>query len=412
MNQAPGKKWDHLIINTHLATMTGDSGYGTIDNGALAISDERIAWIGYMKDLPDAPSECAVEVHSAQNRWLTPGLIDCHTHMVFAGNRAGEFEQRLKGASYESIAAAGGGIMSTVRATRSASENALVEAAAGRLRHLSSEGTTTVEAKSGYGLTTEAELRILRAIQRLDERSTTRVVPTFLGAHAVPPEFSGESDRYLDLVIEEMLPQVAELPTAVAVDAYCESIAFSRDQVARLFAAARDAGLQVKLHADQLSDLDGAALAAEFGALSADHLEYASDAGIRAMAKAGTVAVMLPGAFYTLRETQLPPIDLCREAGVRMAVSTDCNPGTSPLSSLITAMNNACILFRMTAEEALRGVTINAAHALGLSESIGSLEVGKLADIAIWDIDAPGDLCYWVGGRRCTRLYKSGQVVF
>ena len=412
MNQAPGKKWDHLIINTHVATMAGDRGYGIIDEGALAISDQRIAWVGPMKDLPDAPSECAVDVFSAQNQWLTPGLIDCHTHMVFAGNRAGEFEQRLNGVSYQEIAAQGGGIMSTVRATRAASENALVEAAAGRLRHLVSEGTTTVEVKSGYGLDTETELRLLRSIQRLDERSPTRVVPTFLGAHAIPPEFSSDVDGYVNLVINEMLPQVADLRTPVAVDAYCESIAFSRDQVARIFSAARDLGLHVKLHADQLSDLDGAALAAEFGALSADHLEFSSDAGIRQLADAGSVAVLLPGAFYTLRETQLPPVGACREFGVPMAVSTDCNPGTSPLSSLITAMNQACILFRLTTEEALRGVTINAARALGIDEATGSLEPGKIADIAVWDIDAPGDLCYWVGGRRCTRLYQSGQVVF
>ena len=411
MDNLPARKWDHLIINANLATMRDDH-YGIVEQGALAIADTRIAWVGCMKDLPGAPDDCAAEVHSATGQWLTPGLIDCHTHLVFAGDRSGEFEQRLEGASYEEIARAGGGILSTVRATRAADESELVQLAASRLRHLISEGVTTLEVKSGYGLSTESELRMLRAARRLDDRSPATIVTTLLAAHAVPPEFQNRADAYIDLVCNEMLPQAHDEGLVDAVDAYCEKLAFSPAQVRRVLEAAAGLGLPVKLHADQLSDLGGAELAASLGALSADHLEYTSDAGVAALARAGTVAVLLPGAYYALREERLPPIAALREHGVPMAVATDCNPGTSPLSSLITAMNHACISFRMTPAEALRGVTVNAARALGLGDQVGRLEVGLQADLALWEISHPAALAYWVGGRRCRRLYKRGTLVY
>jgi imidazolonepropionase len=408
-----GKKWDYLIINAHLATMV-DNGepYGAIRHGALAIADQRIAWLGPLNELPGAPENCANKVYAASGLWLTPGLIDCHTHLVFAGNRASEFEQRLNGVSYEEIARKGGGILSTVNATRSANEGDLVEKAAERMRHLRSQGVTRVEVKSGYGLTLESELRMLRAIRRLQERQPIDVSSTFLGAHAVPPEFKDDSDAYVDLVCNEMLPVIKEQGLADAVDAYCESIAFSTDQVRRVFETASKLGFDLKLHADQLTDCGGASLAAEFKALSADHLEYTGEAGVKAMAKAGTIAVMLPGAFHNLQDPQKPPIQSLREHAVPMAVATDCNPGSSPLSSIITAMNLACIHFKMTPEESLAGVTINAAKALGVDQQVGSLEVGKMADLALWDISEPAELAYWVGGRRCRRLYKDGQAVY
>jgi imidazolonepropionase len=413
MAPGPGKKWDHLIINANLATMTSNGEpYGAIQQGAVAITDRNIAWLGSMQDLPGAPEECAAKVLSAGGHWITPGLIDCHTHLIFAGNRAGEFEQRLNGVSYEEIARQGGGIVSTVNATRGAQESTLVELAAERMRHLCAEGVTMVEIKSGYGLETEAELRILRAARRLSERQPIEVRPTFLGAHATPPEYQGRDDAYIDLVCTEMLPAVVEQGLACAVDAYCEGIAFSVQQTQRVFNAAADLGLPVKLHADQFSDMGGASLAAEFAALSADHLEYTAEEGLKAMAAAGTVAVLLPGAFHTLRETQMPPVARMRDLGVAMAVATDCNPGSSPLSSLLTAMNLSCLMFGLTPEEALRGGTIVAAQALGVDEHYGSLEVGKRADMALWDIAEPAELCYWIGGRRCRSLFKFGQQVF
>lgn len=403
--------WDHLIINARLATMEGD-GYGVVEAGALAIRNHDIAWVGQMKDLPAAPEDCARQVFSAAGLWVTPGLIDCHTHLLFGGSRADEFERRLGGESYESIARSGGGIMSTVRATREASENELIERAAWRVRHLLSEGVTTLEVKSGYGLDVESELKMLRALGRLDDRTAIEILPTFLGAHTIPTEFRDKPDAYVDLIVDEMLPAVADQKLARAVDAYGESIAFSPAQVSRVFDRARELDLPVKLHADQLSDQGGAELAARYNALSADHLEYSSTAGINAMAQAGTIAVLLPGAFHTLRETQMPPISAMRDAGLPLAVATDCNPGTSPLSSIITAMNHACIVFRLTPVEALRGVTLHAAAALGRADSLGSLAVGKQADISVWDIDTPADLAYWVGGRRCRRVYKAGEIVF
>lgn len=405
--------WDQLWIHAHLATMdpTGESGdepYGAIRHGALAIRGDRIAWVGPMDALPGEPQDLASTVHDAGGRWLTPGLIDCHTHLVFGGDRAQEFEMRLGGASYEAIARAGGGIRSSVKATRDASEDELVDTARRRLGWLLREGVTTVEVKSGYGLDLDTELRMLRAARRLAAETPVRVRTTFLGAHAVPEEFHGRPEAYLDVVCESMLPAVAEAGLADAVDAFCEGIAFSPEQTARVFERARDLGLPVKLHADQLSDLGGAALAARFGALSADHLEYTSDAGAAALAEAGTVAVLLPGAFYVLRESQRPPVDAFRRHGVPMAIATDCNPGSSPVGSLLLMLNMACTSFHLTPEEALAGVTVHAARALGLGDEVGRLAPGLRADIVEWDISRPAELCYWLGAELRRRVVFGG----
>jgi len=332
-----------------------------------------------------------------EGRWITPGLIDCHTHLIYAGDRAHEFELRLAGASYEEIARAGGGIVSTVHATRSASENQLVSEALPRLDALLAEGVTTIEVKSGYGLTIDDEMKMLKAAGRLAEGRTVRVVRSFLGAHALPPEFADDADAYITLVSEVMMPKLAEAGLVDAVDAFCEGIGFSPAQTERVFAAAAALGLPVKLHAEQLSNLHGAELAARCGALSADHLEHLDEAGVAAMAKAGTVATLLPGAFYFVRETKLPPIEALRAAGVPIAIATDCNPGTSPLTSLLLAMNMAATLFRLTLEECLLGVTRNAARALGLLHEIGTLEAGKACDLAIWDVERPAELVYRMG---------------
>ncbi|MCX7892652.1 MAG: imidazolonepropionase [Burkholderiales bacterium] len=388
--------WDALWTNARLATMRGGR-YGVVERGAIAASGGRIAWVGGAADLPGEPAKLAREIHECGGRWLTPGLVDCHTHLVHAGNRAREFEQRLEGASYEEIARAGGGIVATVRATRAASEVELAALAGKRLARLVAEGVTTVEVKSGYGLDVAAETKMLRVARLVGATAAIEVRTTFLGAHALPPEFRDRREAYLDLVCETMLPAVAGAGLADAVDAFCERIAFTPEETARVFERARALGLPVKLHADQLSDCGGAALAARFGALSADHLEYASEEGIRAMARAGTVAVLLPGAFYFLRERQLPPVGLLREHGVPMAVATDLNPGSSPLESILLAMNMACTLFRLTPEEALAGVTAHGARALGLAASHGTLEVGKVADFALWDVETPGELAYRMG---------------
>lgn len=388
--------WDKLWIDGRLATMTEGAPYGAIEKGALGIEGGRIVYAGPQDELPEAADNLAREVVRLEGRWMTPGLIDCHTHLVYGGDRAEEFELRLEGATYAEIAEAGGGIVSTVKATRAASEEQLYHAALPRLQALLAEGVTTVEIKSGYGLDLENELKMLRVARWLGESLPVTVKTTFLGAHAVPPEFEGDKEAYLQAVLE-MLPAVKDSGLADAVDGFCEGIAFSNDQVRRLFEKARELGLPIKLHADQLSDLGGAALIAEFGGLSADHLEYTSDAGIEALGKAGPVAVILPGAFYTLRETQLPPIDKLREHGVPMALASDCNPGSAPVTSLLLMLNMACTLFRLTPEEALAGVTRNGARALGLAETHGTLEPGKAADLAIWDIERPAELAYRIG---------------
>jgi imidazolonepropionase len=373
----------------------GSLDLGVVENGIVAAKGGRIVYAGPASDAPaglDAEDRIGID-----GRWILPGLIDCHTHLVYTGDRAREFELRLAGASYEEIARAGGGILSTVRSTRDSSEAALVAATLPRLDALLAEGVTTVEIKSGYGLDREVELRQLRAARALARFRPVEVRTTYLGLHALPPEFAADREGYLDLVCREMVPFVAAEGLAVAVDAFCERIAFSLEETERMFAAARAAGLARKLHADQLSDSDGAALAARYAALSADHLEHTSEAGANAMAAAGTVAVLLPGAFYVLRETKVPPVDLFRCLGVPMAVATDANPGTSPLTSLLLAMNMAATLFRMTVEECLAGVTREAARALGILDQVGTLEPEKWCDLSIWDVERPAELIYRIG---------------
>jgi imidazolonepropionase len=400
--------WETLLTNARIATMRRDApGYGEISEGALAIRDGRIAWIGPQNELPDGD---AAETRSLDGRWITPALIDCHTHLVFGGDRAAEFEQRLQGVSYEDIARAGGGIMSTVRATRAAPADKLFEDALSRVRALMAEGVATIEVKSGYGLDVETEIRMLEVARRLGEASGADIRTTLLAAHAIPPEFRDAPDAYIDLVCNELLPEVAARGLADAVDAYCESIAFDAAQVGRVFDKARTLGLPVKLHADQLSDGSGAALAARFGALSADHLEYTSLEGVAAMAASGTVAVLLPGAFLTLGETRLPPIAAMRAHDVPIAIATDCNPGTSPICSLRVAMMLASRQFRLTPEECLAGATRVAARALGIGDECGTLEAGKRADIAIWDINHPRDLAYWFGTPQLAGLLKGGHT--
>jgi imidazolonepropionase len=397
--------WDDLWINGRLATMrTGGAPYGAIEDGAIATEAGRVAWVGLRKDLPGRADGLARRRHDLAGRWLTPGLIDCHTHLVFAGNRAKEFELRLQGASYEEIARAGGGIRSTVTQTRQASEEQLLQDAQARVDCFRREGVTTIEVKSGYGLDRENEAKMLRVARQL---AGITVKTSFLGAHALPPEYEGRSAAYIDLVVEEMLPAVASL--ADAVDAFCERIGFTPQETRRVFTAARAHGLPVKLHADQLSDLSGAALAAEFSALSADHLEYTSPAGVAAMAQSGTVAVLLPGAFYFLREKQSPPIEALRRAHVPIAIASDCNPGSSPVTSLLLMLNMAATLFRLTPEEALAGVTRCAAAALGLSASHGTLEPGRIADFAIFAVDHPAELAYRIGANPCVGRVLAGK---
>ena len=400
-------QWDAIWLDAHLATMVGGE-YGVIEQGALAVRDGRIAWLGAQADLPAGWQ--AQTVHDAHGAWITPGLIDCHTHIVYAGNRSHEFEARLNGVAYEEIARQGGGIRSTVRATRLADEAALFAQSLPRVQRLLREGVTTLEIKSGYGLTLADEAKMLRIARRIGAECGVRVRTTFLGAHAVPPEFDGDADAYITHIVDTMLPELVRMGLVDAVDAFCERIGFSAAQTERVFAAARTHGLQVKLHAEQLSDQGGAALVAHYGGLSADHLEFLSEAGVAAMAQAGTVAVLLPGAFYFLRETQLPPIAALRTAGVPMAVSTDCNPGTSPLTSILLAMNMACTLFKLTPQEALAGVTCHAARALGLHESAGQLRVGYAADFALWDIERPADLSYAMGLNPCVATVCGGQI--
>ena len=386
---------DRVWRDARLATLAADRpGLGVVEHGVVAAQGGRILYAG---PAADAPQLDAVETVDCEGRWITPGLIDCHTHLVYGGDRAAEFELRLAGASYEEIARAGGGIVSTVAATRAASEAQLTDAALARLDALIAEGVTTIEIKSGYGLSLEHERKQLKVARALGEARPVTVRTTFLGAHALPAEAGGDKDAYIAQVAGEMLPVLAREGLADAVDAFCEGIAFSPDQVRRVFEAARAHGLPVKLHADQLSNLHGAALAAEFGALSADHLEHTDETGVAAMAASGAVAVMLPGAYYFVRETRLPPIELLRRHGVPIALATDSNPGTSPLTSLLLTLNMGATLFRMTVEECLAGVTRNAARALGLQAETGTLEAGKACDLAIWDIERPAELVYRMG---------------
>jgi len=401
---------DGMLIDCRLATM-GDTGapYGAIEDAVLAWKDGTIVFAGPRAELPGPPDTLCENVESASNAWITPGLIDCHTHLVFGGNRATEFEQRLGGATYEEIARAGGGIVSTVTKTRAASDDELLAQSLPRARALVADGVTTIEIKSGYGLDFDNEAKMLRVARRIGAQLGIGIRTTFLGAHAVPPEFAGRQSDYVDELCVRMLPSIARAELADAVDAFCETIAFTPSETRRVFETARALGLPVKLHADQLSDLAGAALAAEFGALSADHLEYTGESGVRAMSAAGSVAVLLPAAFYVLRETRLPPIALLREHAVPMAIASDVNPGTSPLLSLRHAMNMACTLFRLTPEEALRGATIHAARALGLSDR-GALLAGQRADFVIWNVDHPSELSYWIGGQLARQVFVGGGL--
>jgi imidazolonepropionase len=404
-------KVDALVEHCHAATCS-PAGPAEIRDAVVAIADGRIAWIGPRAEAPrfeSARGDGAPPVHDARGGWLTPGLVDCHTHLVYAGDRAHEFELRLEGASYEDIARAGGGIASTVAATRAAGEDALAAQSARRLARLLAEGVTTVEIKSGYGLDAETELKMLRVARALGASHPVRVRTTLLAAHALPPEYAGRADEYVAAVAQQVVPLAASLGLADAVDAFCEGIAFTPAQCARVFDAARVAGLPVKLHADQLSDLGGAALAARHRALSADHLEWTDEAGVAAMAAAGTVAVLLPGAFYFLRDTRLPPLEALRRHRVPIAVATDCNPGSSPLTSPLLAMNMACTLFRLTPDEALRGFTVHAARALGLADELGTLRAGRRADLALWEVERPAELAYAMGAAPLVRRWFDGR---
>ena len=401
--------FDLLLVDAHAATLREPSSYGVIRDAAVGVRGDRIAWIGPRRDLPREMT--AAQTVSCHDHWLTPGLVDCHTHLVYAGNRAHEFEQRQGGASYADIARAGGGIAFTVNATRAAAEDELAAQSRPRLAQLAQEGVTTVEIKSGYGLDTASEAKQLRVARALAHELDVGLRTTLLAAHALPQEFAGRPDAYIDYVCGDSLPAIARAGLADAVDAYCETIGFTAAQTRRVFATAHALGLPVKLHADQLSDMDGAALAADARALSADHLEYASEAGVRAMGAAGTVAVLLPGAYYALRESRPPPVAALREAGVPIAIATDCNPGTSPVTSLVLMLNMACTLFRLTPLEALAGATVHAARALGCADR-GMLAEGLRADLACWAIAEPAELAYRIGGNACAGVVRRGRVAF
>lgn len=400
-------KWDAIWINANV--LTGKVKGEVIEQGAVAVQAGKIAWVGKTSEVGDAASKAFV-VHDAKNQTITPGFVDCHTHLVFAGNRAHEFEKRLEGATYEDIARMGGGIQSTVTATRAASEDELFEQSLPRARALLNSGVTTVEIKSGYGLDFATEAKILRAAKRIGEVLPLTVKRTFLGAHTVPTEYRGKTQEYVDLVCHDMIPRVAEEKLADAVDVFCENIAFNIAQTEQVFAAAAKYHLAVKCHGEQLTCSNSAVLAAQHQALSVDHLEYASPEGIQAMAAAGLVAVLLPGAFYCLREKQLPPISLMRELNVPIALASDCNPGTSPVMSMLLILNMACTMFRLTPSEVLQGVTLNAARALGMQETHGSLTVGKEADFAVWNVKSPVELCYYLGNQPLISLVKSGVI--
>ncbi|MGZ9899888.1 imidazolonepropionase [Shewanella gaetbuli] len=404
--------WDHIWIDVNIATMDKQSAspYGVINDAAIAVKDDKIAWIGARADLPEF-DVLATPVYRGKGKWITPGLIDAHTHLVFAGSRANEFEQRLQGASYQDIANAGGGIISTVKACREADEQTLFDLGRKRLNALAKEGVTTVEIKSGYGLDTDTELKLLRVAKTLGQHHHVDVKTTFLGAHAIPPEYQGQADDYVELVINDMLPKVIENNLADAVDVFCEGIAFNLQQTKQVLTAAKNAGLAIKLHAEQLSNIGGSELAAKMGALSVDHIEYLDENGVKALSQNGTCAVLLPGAFYFLRETQHPPIELLRQYQVPMVVASDFNPGSSPICSTLLMLNMACTLFKLTPEEALKGVTINAAKALGLAEQVGQLTVGMQADFCLWDISSPAELAYSYGVNPCEQVIKAGKII-
>ncbi len=400
-------QWDSLWINGLIATC--EQGYGLIENAAIAAKDGKIAWLGAMQDLPGAPEDLAFEVFDLEQRCLTPGLIDCHTHLVYAGNRANEFQMRLTGKSYEDIAREGGGIQSTVKSTRSASEDELLKLSMPRLHSLIASGVTTVEIKSGYGLDLETELKILRVAQYLEDIFPITIKRTFLGAHTIPPEYREKADDYVDLICNNMIPVIAENKLAEAVDVFCEKIAFTLQQTEEIFKAAKHHGLTIKCHSEQLTDSNSAALAAKYQALSVDHLEHLSENGIEAIAHSGTVAVLLPGAFYFLKEKKMPPINSLRKNNVPIAIATDCNPGTSPCASILIIMNMACTQFGLTPEEALVGVTHNAAKALGMNKTHGTLTIGKVADFSIWNIKHPDELSYYLGMILLDRIVKEGE---
>jgi imidazolonepropionase len=395
-----------LLTNARIATLQGDA-LGAIERGAVVIEGERIAWVGEQKALP--AEWHGVKALNCANGWLTPGLIDCHTHLVFAGNRADEFRRRAEGERYEAIARSGGGIVSTVSATRNATEDELSAQSSKRLKALMQEGVTSIEVKSGYGLDLATERKMLAVTRRLGKECKVHVATTFLGLHAVPKEFAGRRADYVQHVVEVMLPALHAEGLVDAVDAFCEHIGFTREETETLFGRARDLGLPVKLHAEQLSNQHGSALAARYGGLSADHLEHLDGEGIAAMRAAGTVAVLLPAAFYVLRETRIPPVEALRCAGVPMAVASDLNPGTAPVVSLLASMHMACTLFRLTPTEALRGVTVNAARALGRADHVGRIAAGLMADLCLWDIESPAELCYWLGGMKPSRVWFAGE---
>ncbi len=398
-----------LIVNATLATLKDEKSYGLIEHAALVVVGDKIAWVGPMTGLDSGLYENAAQKVDCQHRLVTPGLIDCHTHTVYGGDRAREFEMRLEGASYEEIATSGGGILSTVSQTRNASMQALFTAANSRLAGMMDEGVTTIEIKSGYGLDSQTEIKMLAVADQLAKHNSIRVQKTFLGAHALPPEFAGQKDAYIKYVCDEMLPAAHEAGLVDAVDGFCEGIAFSVEQISAVFDKARDLGLPIKLHAEQLSHLGGAVMAASRGALSVDHIEYLRADEARVLADNKTVAVLLPGAFYTLKETRLPPVSTLSEEGVAVAIATDLNPGSSPLHSLLLAMNMACTLFSLTPTQALAGTTINAARALGLDKDVGSIEVGKIADLVIWDTDNPAMLSYQIAANPSLNIMIAGE---
>jgi imidazolonepropionase len=408
--QASSRDWDHVSIGANIATMVaGAEPYGKIENAALAVKGDRIAWIGAASEGRARAAAQGLAVHEAQGLWVTPGLIDCHTHLVYGGNRVAEFEKRLRGVSYEEIARAGGGIQSTVRATRAATVAELCASAALRTRQLMAEGVTTIEVKSGYGLELPAERRMLEVARDLAAELPVSIKKTFLGLHALPTEFAADRHAFVERVSGPWLESLVEAELVDAVDAFCEDIAFSVPEAEKFIRAAKTLGLPAHLHAGQLSDMGAAEMAASQGALSADHLEFVGASGAGALAAAGTVAVLLPAAFFTLRQTTPPPVDLLREAGVDIAVATDCNPGSSPCTSILLALNMACTLFGLTAEEALRGVTRNASRALGAQDDIGTIEVGKRADLVFWQIERPAELCYGLGANPCVEVMYRGK---